>query len=770
MSAVNIWLAGVFACAALHYAIHWWGSRKERALLAFSIQCAAYTGYFLAISSYFDARTIPECQAALDTFVTFGVLIHAAYLHLYAYLGGRRDRAFRALSTGVLLSLALLHQWVPLRGVVLELQTVQLPGGTTGVVPIRTPPEAPLAILYLTVLLNNLYGFFVARLIWTRDRTGAVLVGGASTAVLIGTGFGFLIDFAHLRAPYVGAWPHAVFVLGMTFFLSREYSARGARAAATERQFEAAFKHGPIGKALLAPDGRFIEVNRALCRMLGWTSEELCVRRLGDITHHEDGAEPELQRLVEAPAYTVEKRFLRKDDESMWALLAVSVVSDNDGRPVRIVAQMQDVTELRAHRETLEELVATRTRELNDAKEEAERANQAKSQFLAHISHELRTPLHVMLAQAQVLERDPALGAAQRAKIGIVRSSGRHLQRLISDVLEMSKIEAGHPELVESTFDPWAMLVEIEGMFGVDVAAKTIEFTIERAGELPPWLLGDEAKVRQILINLTGNALKFTMQGSIHLRASASPLATGSALVQVVVADTGIGIAPGEAARIFQPFEQLDAGKQAGGTGLGLAISLAHARLMGGDLSVQSSPGCGSTFTLTYVAKLPVAAGDTARVEPGTARRKVLVVDDVALNRDLLAEFLSGSGFETRTAADGAEAISVHADWHPDLVLIDLRMHGMDGVEAIRRMRGTNPRTAIGALSASALEEDERLARAFGADFFMRKPYDYDELLDTISRVLAGTIATEQGGQPPDLALDGKGSEAARQGRRVAQR
>ena len=768
MSAVNTWLAGVFACAALHYAIHWWGSKKERALLAFSIQCAAYTGYFLAISSYFDARTIPECQAALDTFVTFGVLIHAAYLHLYAYLGGRRDRAFRTLSTGVLLFLTLVHQWAPLRGIVLELQTVQLPGGSTGMVPIRTPPEAPLGVFYLTVLVNNLYGFFVARLIWARDRTGALLVGGAATAVLVGTGLGFLIDFAHLRVPYVGAWPHAIFVLGMTFFLSREYSARGARAAATERQFEAAFKHGPIGKALLAPDGRFIEVNRALCRMLGWTSEELCARRLSDITHHEDGAEPELQRLVEAPAYAVEKRFLRKDGERLWALLAVSVVSDVDGRPARIVAQMQDVTELRAHRETLEEQVATRTRELKDAKVEAEQANQAKSQFLAHISHEIRTPLHVMLAHAQVLERDPALSAAQRAKIGIVRSSGRHLQGLISDVLEMSKIEAGHPELVEGTFDPWAMLVEIEGMFGVDVAAKDIEFTIQRALELPPWLLGDEAKVRQILINLTGNALKFTSQGSIRLRVSASPLAMGAALVQIVVADTGIGIAPGEAARIFQPFEQLDAGKRTGGTGLGLAISLAHARLMGGDLRVESNPGCGSTFTLTYVAKLPVAAGETARVDPGSARRKVLVVDDVALNRDLLSEFLSGSGFETRTAADGADAVSIHADWHPDLVLIDLRMDGMDGVEAIRRMRAANSRTAIGTLSASVLEEDERLTRAVGADFFMRKPYDYDELLDRISRLLAGTVATGQEEQRSELAPGGTGSESAHQGRQVA--
>ena len=244
---VNIWLAGVFACAGVYHAIHWWGSRQERVLLVFSLQCAAYTGYFLEISSYFGATTIAECQTALDRFVTFGVLIHAAYLNLYAALGARRDHAFRTLSTGVLLCLALVHQWLPLRGTVLELQLVQLPGGAPAVAPLRTEPGALLALFYATALLNNLYGLFVARCIWKRDRTKASLVVGASLSVLIGTGLGFLIDFASWRVPYLGAWPHAVFVLCMTFLLAREYSARGTRAAANARQFQAAFEPAPIG-------------------------------------------------------------------------------------------------------------------------------------------------------------------------------------------------------------------------------------------------------------------------------------------------------------------------------------------------------------------------------------------------------------------------------------------------------------------------------------------------------------------------------------------
>ena len=234
-------------------------------------------------------------------------------------------------------------------------------------------------------------------------------------------------------------------------------------------------------------------------------------------------------------------------------------------------------------------------------------------------------------------------------------------------------------------------------MFAGEAASKGIELTIECAPELPRSILGDGAKVKQILINLASNALKFTERGSIRFKASAHRERSrdGAMLVKIVVADTGIGIAAQDTARIFQPFEQLDAGKRAGGTGLGLAISLGHARLMGGDLTVESAPGVGSTFTFTFAAKSvgawrrrPAAGSRSPQVVAGATRVKVLIVDDVAVNRDVLAELLSGPRFETRTAADGTDAISIHADWRPDLVLIDLRMPGMGGLEAIRRLQG----------------------------------------------------------------------------------
>ena len=254
-------------------------------------------------------------------------------------------------SRGALAFLAVLNLWVPLRGTVLELRTMPLPWGGTGLLPIRTPPGASLAFQYLFVLAIQGYGFFVARAIWKRDRAGAILVAiGAAAIAGRGRRSAILVDFAKVRAPYPGAVPHAINVLCLAFFLAREYSARGARVAATERQFEAAFEHGPIGKALLALDGQFLRVNRALCRVLGWTAEELGARRLRDVTHPDDlgSDEAEFRRLLHVPAYTVEKRLLRKDGEPVWALLAVSVVPDGRGRPVRVVAQMHDMTELRA--------------------------------------------------------------------------------------------------------------------------------------------------------------------------------------------------------------------------------------------------------------------------------------------------------------------------------------------------------------------------------------------------------------------------------------
>jgi PAS domain S-box-containing protein len=740
LTSANAALAGFFAFGGIHYAIHWWSSRRERTLLLFSLQCFVYAAFSLAITALSGATSIADAQACLGALVTLGVIAHGLVLQFYAYVGERRDRAYRAIVTGVLASLAIVNLWAPLRGTVVALERMALPGGGEAFLPVRTAPGAPLVLLYLAVLAVQAYGLFVSRRIGERDRAGGALVALGSLTVLGGAVVAFLVDFAGLRAPYLGASPHAVFAVCMAMFLAREYSARGARVVATERQFEAAFEHGPVGKAVLADDGSFLKVNRALCRDLGWAPENLRARRLEDVTHPDDRAydDTELRRLLEVAGYTLEKRLVRRDGEPMWALLSLARLPDDD-RGGRIIVQVQDTTELRAHRERLEELVATRTRELAVAKDEAERANRAKSEFLAHVSHEIRNPLQLILGYAHHLQRDPALGSEQSKQIGIIHRSGRLLLALIEDLLEMSKLSAREPDLHEEPFDPRATIDDVARMYAGEAEPKGVEIVVEGAAALPGVLVGDGAKVRQILINLVGNALKFTERGAIRLSASSRARADGAIVVSIVVADTGIGIAPEDVARMFRPFEQLDAGRRAGGTGLGLAISLAYARRMGGDLVAQSTPDVGSTFTLTFAAARarPEPISAVHRKAPRlAARRKVLVVDDVEANRDLLAAMLPAADFETRLAEDGPRALAIHAEWQPDLVLADLHMPEMSGLEVIRRITASGSRSAIGALTASMLAEDERQALLFGADFFLRKPLDARELLDAIARVL----------------------------------
>ncbi|HVZ32153.1 MAG TPA: histidine kinase dimerization/phospho-acceptor domain-containing protein, partial [Polyangiaceae bacterium] len=382
LTLVDEWLAGFFACAAIHYGIHWWYSRKEQLFLALAILCIAYAAFCLQIVSYFRATTFAETQSTLDRFVSIGLLSHALALDFFARVGARRDRSFRILVTGLLGVLALSNQWVPLRGTVLELKTLLEANGAKSTIPVRTPPGVSLALLYLAVLLVYGYGLFVARALWKRARAGALLIATASAGILAGAAVGFLIDFEGVRAAYVGAWPHAIFVLCAALFLARQYSARGI--------------------------------------------------------------------------------------------------------------------ELRAHRDRLEELVAVRTRELTEAKNDADRANGAKTRFLAQISHEIRDPMNVILAHAQSLERDYGLLQAQRRKIEIIRASGKHLLSLINDLLEISKIEAGHPELVESPFEPRVTLLAVEQMFGAEAAARGIALTTSCAPDLPRELLGDGAKVKQI--------------------------------------------------------------------------------------------------------------------------------------------------------------------------------------------------------------------------------------------------------------------------------
>jgi PAS domain S-box-containing protein len=396
--------------------------------------------------------------------------------------------------------------------------------------------------------------------------------------------------------------------------------------------------------------------------------------------------------------------------------------------------------ELRKHQEGLEALVASRTTELRGAKEAAESASRAKSAFLANMSHEIRTPMNAILGYAQLLKRDEDVGEPQKQKIDIIHSSGEHLLALINDVLEMSKIEAGRSTLTIESFDLHALLNDVKQMFQELAENKGLALTFEQDPELPHSLSGDAGKIRQVIINLLSNAVKFTKHGRIAVRACSCAAGLDRHVVAITVKDSGPGIERRSLTRIFEAFDQADSKVRIGGTGLGLAISRSFARLMQGDLVVDSTPRKGSVFTFTFEAGAASSDAISGRVtypspiglEPNQPEWKVLIVDDVATNRDLLDELLSRLGFSTRTAASGEEAIELHDEWHPDLVLMDLRMPGMGGLEAVRLLRQRGSKAAIFSVTASSLSGAENEARDAGVDRFVRKPYLEGELLAAI--------------------------------------
>jgi len=408
-----------------------------------------------------------------------------------------------------------------------------------------------------------------------------------------------------------------------------------------------------------------------------------------------------------------------------------------------------------------EELTETEER-LREAKEAAEAASRAKSAFLANMSHEIRTPMNSILGFSQLLRQEPDLTPSQREYLEIIDGAGEHLLTLIDDVLEMSKIEAGRITLRPAPFDLLNLLEELERLFRPRAEGKGLRLLVER-GEVPVrWIVGDEGKLRQVLVNLLGNAVKFTQEGGITLRLE-TRRERGKLRLRAEVEDTGPGIAEEEMGHLFRPFEQTRAGREAGGgTGLGLRISREYLRLMGGDVIVHSRPGEGSLFGFDIPvreapAPAPAPAGHPGPgLPPGAVAPRILVADDQAMNRKLLCRMLEPLGFKVRQASDGEEALAIHGSWRPDLILMDIKMPRMDGIEAIQRIRTAEKdgsRVPIAAVTASAFEEDRRRIREAGADDFLRKPFRRTELLKKIGGLLgieldpAGGIPAEPSGR-----------------------
>ncbi len=515
----------------------------------------------------------------------------------------------------------------------------------------------------------------------------------------------------------------------------------------------------PVGYMTVSENGFILEANLTASVQMGVVRGALINQSVLKYIHREDqGIYYFLSKtLFKSGGWQAfELRMVRSDSRTFWAGLDATVVQDKNGETVcRVV--IRDLTD-RKSAET--ERIARKA---------AEEANRSKSIFLANMSHEIRTPMNAMMGFAHVLGSDPSLTPKQAEHVGVILRSGNHLLRLINDILDMSRIDADQMSLTLEEFRLIDLIREVEMLFRETASVKGLGFVLEFAHHDLPNVHADMGKLRQILINLLGNAMKFTMAGQIALRVKGTMLEAGEVVPKlhliIEVEDTGPGISEENMFKVFDMFYQVSQGAPTGGTGLGLSISRKYAQLMGGDITVRSQVGTGSCFRLEVLLEtVQTALPDVGRpkkivgVVSETGPWRILVVDDVADNLALMTALLTPVGFQVQEAANGVEALEIFHEWLPHAVLLDMRMPVMDGYETVRRIKSTDvgQRVLVVAVSAGAFQNSRNKAMEAGADAYLAKPFITQELFDILKNGLGlryifsdGTGREASGGVSP---------------------
>ncbi|MBC8333239.1 MAG: PAS domain S-box protein, partial [Anaerolineae bacterium] len=493
-------------------------------------------------------------------------------------------------------------------------------------------------------------------------------------------------------------------------------------------------------------DGTLVFVNQAYCKAFAKTSAELLGFNFFEFIPPEEiqQAKAHLASLNPVtPVKTYEHKVIAPDGEIRWQQWIDRAFFNQHGETIEYQSIGLDIS----HR------IKTEQR-LHQAQKVAEAASQAKSTFLAHMSHELRTPLNAILGYNELLALEPNLTHQQADIIQIINRSGEHLLALVNDILDFSKIEAGSVELQNETFRLPELLANLAEMFRLPIEEKNIELSFELPDDLPQFIRADRRKLRQILINLMSNAIKFTTRGKITLivqrQPAPGPLDEDSLELEFALQDTGSGIPEDQLENIFNPFFQnTSENADVGGVGLGLPISREYAHLMGGELTVSSELGTGSIFRFTIFAKGNLGPGKLpGNYRPGKRRARladnqplyrVLVVEDVESNRNLLKRILEPLGFDLQEAHNGLQAVEVVKNWQPDLIFMDIRMPEMDGLRAIGEINKLPNREKIKfvALTASSFEEDRSKILQAGYDGFIPKPFRRKQIIDALEQHLS---------------------------------